>query len=653
MKIRAQITHRKTIIRPPQTGLGPNVSLAAVTPTSTPVTNVDVALRTNPRYYTVGGSVTGISGTIVLQNNGGDEVSIQPSQASEFTFKTAIANDATYDVIIARAPAGQICYLSPNHIGTMQGAPVRSIQVMCHNTQYLSWNPYTQTHTTAGKGSEASRVQPIHRYLVGGTISGLSGTLTLQTNGADDTSFNGNGAFSFPATLADGDTYTISVLTQPEGQICTPSSATGSVRGEAVTSVIIACLTIPTIEFRAINKTYGDAAFSLAATSASDGALQYESSNPSVATISGTTVTIIGGGTSTLTVTQAASAGYTSGASSTLLTVAKLRADITFEDFGVTFQDVPVAPPSTSTCAGAITYTSSNESVAVGGSTLTILGAGTSSIRLIQAATATCESDPVSAVLTVSAVCAASLCSNYGTCSLVGGGVYSCSCVAGVTGSRCNIGIDSCAMAPCGLHGSCMRTSTLGGISPPLNSHVCICEEGYSGDSCSIESHTTITFNNIIAYFSGAPFDLLLSPTSTSPGTFAFLSSNPAVATISGNTCSVQGVGTSTITANQSASGGYASSSTAATLTVYYNACVSEPCEHGGVCSPVLTGYSCACAEPYSGAICELDGLNCAEGSEGSCLNGGVCTPTAAHGECACPTCYGGARCDEYSSECA
>jgi hypothetical protein len=64
-----------------------------------------------------------------------------------------------------------------------------------------------------------------------------------------------------------------------------------------------------------------------------------------------------------------------------------------------------------------------------------------------------------------------------------------------------------------------------------------------------------------------APF-VLTAPTSDSPGAFTYTSSNTTVATVSGNTVTVVGVGTSTITANQAASSPYLAGSITAILTV-------------------------------------------------------------------------------------
>ena len=78
---------------------------------------------------------------------------------------------------------------------------------------------------------------------------------------------------------------------------------------------VIGNLTVP-------GKIIGDAPFNLTApTSNSPGAFSYTSSNPSVATISGNTVTIVGAGTSTITAIQAASAPYLTGQVSAILTV--------------------------------------------------------------------------------------------------------------------------------------------------------------------------------------------------------------------------------------------------------------------------------------------------------------------------------------------
>ena len=62
----------------------------------------------------------------------------------------------------------------------------------------------------------------------------------------------------------------------------------------------------------------------------------------------------------------------------------------------------------------------------------------------------------------------------------------------------------------------------------------------------------------------------LTAPTSNSSGTFTYTSANTGVATISGNTVTIVGVGSSLITATQAAAGGYSQGTITATLVVSY-----------------------------------------------------------------------------------
>ncbi|MFZ4767979.1 MAG: beta strand repeat-containing protein, partial [Roseimicrobium sp.] len=66
-----------------------------------------------------------------------------------------------------------------------------------------------------------------------------------------------------------------------------------------------------TITFGALaNRTYGDAPFDLTATASSGQPVSYASSNSAVATVTGSTVTIVGAGSATITASQAGSANF-------------------------------------------------------------------------------------------------------------------------------------------------------------------------------------------------------------------------------------------------------------------------------------------------------------------------------------------------------
>ena len=81
---------------------------------------------------TVGGVVSGLAGSgLILQNNGGDDLT--PSANGAFTFATALADGATYDVSIKTQPSSpaQLCAVA-NGQGTITGGTsVSSVVVTC------------------------------------------------------------------------------------------------------------------------------------------------------------------------------------------------------------------------------------------------------------------------------------------------------------------------------------------------------------------------------------------------------------------------------------------------------------------------------------------------------------------------------------------
>jgi hypothetical protein len=86
-----------------------------------------VTVTNVPLTYSIGGIVAGLSGTIVLQNNGGDNLSL--TRNGSFAFNVTVQPNATYDVTIATQPSGQVCSIG-NGSGTATGE-VTSITVAC------------------------------------------------------------------------------------------------------------------------------------------------------------------------------------------------------------------------------------------------------------------------------------------------------------------------------------------------------------------------------------------------------------------------------------------------------------------------------------------------------------------------------------------
>jgi hypothetical protein len=163
--------------------------------------------------FSVGGSVSGLSGTVVLADNGADNLTLTAN--GPFTFATKLASGAAYAVTVKTQPPGQTCTVASGS-GTMGSANVTNVAVTCTNNA-----PST--------------------FSVGGTVSGLSGTVVVQDNGGDDLTVSANGPFTFATKLATGAAYAVTVKTQPPGQTCTVANGSGTVGSVNVTTVTVTC----------------------------------------------------------------------------------------------------------------------------------------------------------------------------------------------------------------------------------------------------------------------------------------------------------------------------------------------------------------------------------------------------------------------------
>jgi len=84
---------------------------------------------------------------------------------------------------------------------------------------------------------------PAATYSVGGTVTGLTGSLTLHNNGGDARTVNANGAFTFATSLNSAAAYSVTVSAQPAGQTCTVTSGAGNIAAANVTAIAVNCVT--------------------------------------------------------------------------------------------------------------------------------------------------------------------------------------------------------------------------------------------------------------------------------------------------------------------------------------------------------------------------------------------------------------------------
>ncbi|HOX44341.1 MAG TPA: hypothetical protein PK668_12130 [Myxococcota bacterium] len=170
--------------------------------------------------YSIGGTLAGLTpgNEVVLQNNLGDDLILAAD--GPFTFPAALADGSDYSVTVRTQPSSpnQICTVARGG-GTLAGVDVLDVAVTC--------------------ATEA--------YTVGGDLSGLAlgNEITLQNNLGDDLILTEDGPFTFPAALADGSDYSVTVLTQPTSpnQTCTVIRGTGTLSGMDVEDVAVICAT--------------------------------------------------------------------------------------------------------------------------------------------------------------------------------------------------------------------------------------------------------------------------------------------------------------------------------------------------------------------------------------------------------------------------
>ena len=192
------------------------VSTGTGTVGSGSVTSVTVACVTNT--YTIGGTLTGLAASdgVVLQDNTGDNLTVAAD--GTFTFATPVASGATYTVTVLTEPAApaQTCTVAGG-TGVVGSGTVTSVTVNC------------MTNT----------------YAIGGTVSGLAGTLVLQDNGADNLTLTTNGSFAFATPIVSAGTFAVTVLTQPgtPAQTCLVTNGSGSVTNAIIATVTVTCTT--------------------------------------------------------------------------------------------------------------------------------------------------------------------------------------------------------------------------------------------------------------------------------------------------------------------------------------------------------------------------------------------------------------------------
>jgi uncharacterized delta-60 repeat protein len=154
--------------------------------------------------YSVSGTVSGLRGTFVVQNNKADDLTITTN--GQFTFITGLSAGSSYAVTVLSNPIGQLCLVS-NGSGTIFSANITNVSVSCVNRGELdpAFNTpkgYLIQGDTAGGNSDnfgnAVAIDPNGRIIVTGSSVNSAGGVDLvvwrfNRDGSLDDTFNGSG----------------------------------------------------------------------------------------------------------------------------------------------------------------------------------------------------------------------------------------------------------------------------------------------------------------------------------------------------------------------------------------------------------------------------------------------------------------------------
>ena len=181
------------------------------------VSNVEVVC--DFLFYTVSGSLSGMVGSITLLNDNSNKQKedeyLTLTADGGFTFVNLISHGEGYQVTVSTLPDGQSCTVS--------------------NGSGVAVDNVTDVTVVCSSGGVS----------IGGTVTGLQGTLYLQNNYDIRSISQGElhqtgGVFAFNETVASGGTYNVRVYRQPTEQICSVTNGSG-VANATVSNVQVFC----------------------------------------------------------------------------------------------------------------------------------------------------------------------------------------------------------------------------------------------------------------------------------------------------------------------------------------------------------------------------------------------------------------------------
>ena len=331
---------------------------------------------------------------------------------------------------------------------------------------------------------------------------------------------------------------------------------------------VIAAIPNQTVQFAAKSFTIVPPA------SPSDGAWSYMITGAPFATLTRNVITFNDGGIVYVTATQAATPVWASTTLNFMLTVALIPPTIgTFGDISLNRDSVTTLTlnPPTSNSTGVWTFTSSNPAVGtVTGSTFKPVSIGTTTITATQAKATPYATASVSMKITITGTAPAVSSWPAITVQYSATSAKSALLVAPTSSSPGLWSYTSSDPSTSSISGNTVTFIKPGIVTLTAN-------QAASGSynavgpittTLTIQGAPTITSMVNLLRVAGDPDIELIAPTSTSPGAISFVSSDPKVIAITGNTAKIVGAGSAIITANQAANTYWLPGSTSFTVQV-------------------------------------------------------------------------------------
>ncbi len=539
------------------TGLGLNAGTGAVTGTTTAVGAFNFSIKAADAF---GDSAT-------------SSYTITVNPATPVLAFTAIPShtygDAPFTVSATSASGGAVTYSVTSGPATIAGNTVTLTGV---GTVVLGASQVATTNYTAATATISFTVNPETPTLTFASIpthtfgdSPFTVSATSASSGAVTYSVT-----SGPATIA-ANTVT---LTGAGTVVLGASQAASGNYGTATASISFAVNPeAPTLAFAAIpTHIYGDAPFTVSATSASSGAVTYSvTSGP--ATIAGNTVTLTGVGTVVLGASQAATANFTSATATTSFTINQGTPTLTFAAIPThTYGDAPFTVSASSASNGAVTYSVTSGPATIAGNSVTITGVGTVALGASQVATADYTAATASTSFTVNAEAPTLTFAAIPT-HTYGDAPFTVSATSASSGAVTY----SVTSGPASIVGNTVTITGVGTVGLGASQAA---TADYTAATASISftvnpETPTLTFAAIPTHtFGDSPFTV--SATSASSGAVTYsVTSGPA--TIAGNSVTLTGPGTVVLGASQAATADYTTATASTSFTVNPAVSITTP----------------------------------------------------------------------------